>query len=633
MVAADSIYYPRGKFTVDACDEKKTVPVGILITCEQVLDVCWKFLCQYTYSVTRRAAGLWPAVKAALLAERARGSRNMPNLLINWLRRLLRLASVNSNGVTCTACGEEKADSPRTLALHILRGMVADASLRAHIQLIPSADDDPNQSTYSFAVEAICQAVLPGFMSPEWTISNAALQLHSALVLRLTGSNSGRPAPSASVVFDVHKPLLEMCVDRLEWVQRSGQDSVWTTTQLLPLLTLLVRMAPSSGAKLFNWSVAFNLVEHLLIGPTVGPGTWFLASRLCDLMTVVISAAVDHSDWDSTLRSTAREWFVDKLSRFCSTPHDQPFYVDAVVALVHFVYHVCPSILVHNPIILVNWAPRLVHRLLGALTDTDRPQYLALFANTSVQYWLLGIHHPTTNMLLSWRVVQVWAFVIQNRLMQTGDIEVHLNDDQRHKAISSLRAILNVEDVGSSDAGNRANALLCEAVCLSVTDSSHSFYLDRWFDQLTDCLHPSSPDSARLIASEAVYAWLSSFQKAQTPEKSPSSVQQLLCTMTPLERQKFLSLLFLGIFDECAEGFLEGLPSPFRLIHPGLTAMYGKPVAPLFSVHLLLERLLPFLFSDRDSKEEVSGWLQAEWKRVMHGLNRRLIEEAMMRER
>lgn len=48
---------------------------GVLITCEQVLDVCWQVLCHWAYSVTRRAAGLWPAVKAAVLAEQARGTR------------------------------------------------------------------------------------------------------------------------------------------------------------------------------------------------------------------------------------------------------------------------------------------------------------------------------------------------------------------------------------------------------------------------------------------------------------------------------------------------------------------------------------------------------------------------------
>lgn len=68
-------------------------------------------------------------------------------------------------------------DSPRALALHILRGMVADSRLRAHVQSIFSEND---QSTgCSFVVEAMRRAILPGFAASEWIVSNAALQLHS----------------------------------------------------------------------------------------------------------------------------------------------------------------------------------------------------------------------------------------------------------------------------------------------------------------------------------------------------------------------------------------------------------------------------------------------------------------------
>ncbi|KAF8564162.1 hypothetical protein P879_08032, partial [Paragonimus westermani] len=46
-----------------------------LILCEDVLAICWEVLCRVEFSVTRRAAGLWPAVRAALVAERMRKPR------------------------------------------------------------------------------------------------------------------------------------------------------------------------------------------------------------------------------------------------------------------------------------------------------------------------------------------------------------------------------------------------------------------------------------------------------------------------------------------------------------------------------------------------------------------------------
>ncbi|TPP59545.1 hypothetical protein FGIG_00700 [Fasciola gigantica] len=726
-----------------------------LITCEQVLDVCWEVLCRGAYSVTRRAAGLWPAIKAALLAERARGARSVPNLLISWLERLLRLTanSVNDNLGT----GEEMTDSPRVLALHILRGLVADSRLHAYFQSFLSEDE---QSTCSFVVESIRQAVLPGFAAPEWTVSNAALQLHSALVLRLTGSNSGRPAPSATVVFRAHHPLLDLCVERFEWLEHSDRDPGWIAVQLLPLLTLIMRMAPSSGASLpqsarlrntlqsillhnksaavrqlsasaylvflpqemlknssgdideweqittsvpcahcifsnigpwplvdcprnccsipvtdnhmvsanaahgqlcllrswyeqpvpaelvrarqrrFRWCTALDLVHYLLNGPRVGPGLWLLASLLCELMIVVLDACDCESELN-ILRPLVRTWFGTKMARFFHNPQCQPLYINAGIALARFVHRVHPEILSHTPVDLTSWPPQLVHRLLGALTDSDVTQDTVLFAEPCVRYWIRGGESRTTEwMLFSWRVTQIWARAIQDQL--TGDCEqgVCLEADLSHRALELLRTVLAAEDTGSADAGNRSSALLCEASCMKTIFASSSFdQLDRWFDRLTDCSHPSSPESARITSSEAMLVWLGAVETTKHSHRSVRYQQMLPVGI----RHKFLSFLFSGIFDECMEvrrncarSVLLSLPEnraqTLPLLEPGLSTVSTRPVAPLIAVTLLLEELLPDLFSDC-SPEKAVDWLQVEWKRIMASLNRRLVEEALMRER
>ncbi|KAF7232859.1 hypothetical protein EG68_07364 [Paragonimus skrjabini miyazakii] len=213
-----------------------------LILCEDVLSICWDVLCRVEFSVTRRAAGLWPAVRAALVAERIQKPRLQPLLLIEWIQNLITLAEPPKSCRSSAAAslfGRELTDPPQALALHLLRGIFSDACLQAH-QLSVCVSGHPTANT---VVLALRLAVLPGFDFPSWTVSNAALQLHAVLVLRLTGTDCGRPRISTSEVFDTYVGLRDMFLDTLERARRD-HEGLTSTTKLMPILTVLARLDP-----------------------------------------------------------------------------------------------------------------------------------------------------------------------------------------------------------------------------------------------------------------------------------------------------------------------------------------------------------------------------------------------------
>ncbi|KAF8562861.1 hypothetical protein P879_09884, partial [Paragonimus westermani] len=165
-----------------------------------------------------------------------------PSLLIQWIQRLISLAEPQKiwrSSAVASSLGQELTDPPQALALHLLRGIFSDACLQAH-QLSICV---PGHPTANAVVQALRLAVLPGFDFPSWTVSNAALQLHAVLVLRLTGTDCGRPRISTSEVFDTYVGLRDMFLDTLERARRD-HEGLTSTTKLIPILTVLARLDP-----------------------------------------------------------------------------------------------------------------------------------------------------------------------------------------------------------------------------------------------------------------------------------------------------------------------------------------------------------------------------------------------------
>ncbi|CAH8584835.1 unnamed protein product [Dicrocoelium dendriticum] len=229
------LYSPDGT-SVKIFTNASTSCSRALLSCEKVLNICWETLCRCRYSTTRRAAGLWPAVKAALYAEQSQRGHREPHLLIGWIQRLLGLFHLELCESQRRFISDGLCDPTEALALHILRGIFLDSHLKPHSLLVLG-----NPSS-NFLIQALQQAVLPLFNVPYWTVSNAALQLHAALVLRLTGTDTGRPLLSAMELFGRFDDLFAICLHCLEEaICQHNRPSV--TPTLVSVLSLLARLS------------------------------------------------------------------------------------------------------------------------------------------------------------------------------------------------------------------------------------------------------------------------------------------------------------------------------------------------------------------------------------------------------
>lgn len=151
-----------------------------------------------------------------------------------------------------------------------------------------------------------------------------------------------------------------------------------------------------------------------------------------------------------------------------------------MIALARFVYQVDPDILSTSPIDLTNWPCQLVHRLLGALTESDmETKDTVLFAEPSVRYWLQYAEQCVTIKwsLFSWQVVQIWARAIQDQLADRCAQFVCLDADLSHHALKLLHTVLSTDETDSMNTDNQANALLCEAFCMTVVMTTTPSFL------------------------------------------------------------------------------------------------------------------------------------------------------------
>ncbi|TGZ75100.1 hypothetical protein CRM22_000571 [Opisthorchis felineus] len=673
-----------------------------LVSCEQVLNLCWTVLCHYGYSVTRRAAGLWPAVKAALLAEQARKDQRVPVLLIRWLTQLIDLARHNPGESHTGTTTEEMTDSPRALALHLLRGIFCDSRLRPHLQPVP-------EMIYSnFLIHALEFAVLPTFSDSDWTVSNAGLQLHSALVLRLTGTNSGR-APSTSIeIFGKYTTLLELCLRELEMAAKLQISRPSRTTQVIPILTLFGRLSPGawtdsqlnkrarstichfllhhnssairemaaraylvflplmdqsgnldSSLELsrvgplqllksesnrfrsepftanaihgqlcllrawltqpvschvlqnrkssFHWDNALTYLDRLMT--TRSPGAFILAHHLCNLM----SLAVD-PDNSPCVRTRFLSWLSTNNVRLLSATIT-PFHLEAILTLHLLAHRICGEFPHLDVTLSPDVTPTVLHRLLCIAEDSDIGGWVPNLLN----YWTQRTELHRTHPMLCWRIVEVWSSVLSAHSTTESPTLTHALTD-----ISVLPMLKHLLDDGC-DSIHQSMALLCAAACFC--DQLNSSCLPEyrsppqwWLHTLSDCLSPACPESARIIAGEAILIW---------NERLCHQPSAALFSDTE-QCRFFIKTLFFALFDACNE--VRTKIGCF--IHQRLCNMPTKylqqPVCHLISVLRLLDNMLPSWLPFPESQLMC---LYDIWWGIMDDLIERISEESFMRKR
>ncbi|VDD75297.1 unnamed protein product [Mesocestoides corti] len=228
--------------TVTAKQDQLQSILDLLIRPNQVIDVCLSAVRDCKFSVTRRSAGLWPASKAALMAELVASPLEQP-LLHRWLSSLLDISC--STGST-EAGDPEKYDPPRALALHLIKGIFEDARLGpVAFASVPPEDRGGDDWLTILA----CKLALPGFAASQWTIANGSLQLFASIVKRLVGPVHTRPGTTIAEVFGRYPALFDAFVTTLSSLHSAeGWQRCATAKVVVPLLGLLSRLQPSPNA-------------------------------------------------------------------------------------------------------------------------------------------------------------------------------------------------------------------------------------------------------------------------------------------------------------------------------------------------------------------------------------------------
>ncbi|KAL5965618.1 hypothetical protein TSMEX_006656 [Taenia solium] len=230
-----------------------------LIRPDQVIDVCMLAVERGKFSVTRRAAGLWPATKAALIAELLVSPLDQVQpysslsfepvelsvyfppaqpILHRWLCAMFELGSTPRD--TAESMDPMKHDPPQALALHLIKGVFEDARLGpvAFVSPPPPGSDD-------WFTAVVCRLALPNFTADEWTIANASLQLFGALMKRLIGPLHSRPKTTVAEVFGRYPSLFKAFLSTFT-VDLTGKRLARSVA--VPLLSLLSRLSPSPNA-------------------------------------------------------------------------------------------------------------------------------------------------------------------------------------------------------------------------------------------------------------------------------------------------------------------------------------------------------------------------------------------------
>ncbi|KAF5402942.1 hypothetical protein PHET_03593 [Paragonimus heterotremus] len=714
---------------------------NLLVMCEDVLSICWDVLCRVEFSVTRRAAGLWPAVRAALVAERMQKPRLQPSLLIGWIQNLILLAGPPKfcrSSAAASLFGRELTDPPQALALHLLRGIFSDACLQAH-QLSICV---PGHPTANSVVLALRLAVLPGFDFPSWTVSNAALQLHAVLVLRLTGTDCGRPKISTSEVFDTYVGLRDMFLDTLERACRD-HEGLTSTTKLMPILTVLARLDPgehenSTDARmrellsyfllnhrnysvrqlaalaflafvrttisspmseltqsnavaslcnglnevsrvgpirllrldsnvvgrsmettvtsrfsvnavhgqlcllrawfrqpttasvlelkrnLFDWKVALIFLNGILIGPKhFGPEALLLVPQFCDVMFTVLNSTTklssDIQDGFTTLcyRLQSREFF--RLS-------DTRFHSKSLLMFRRLMDRILGrSFPMSCSFSADPFDPGCLSRFLSVAEDED----VNTFLPSVIDFWHragpgLAYSHPS----LCWRITQLCSIAVVHR--EKCSIVPLLS-------LPLSRALFDVQvAIGSRDLVHHAQALLCATIALD--NSPIGMLPEWWVNGFSNCLQPTAPEPARLVAAQIPSLWIATFMEPVSSRCLHSgaeatafrSIKRIIdaksrCLIL------FLQTILFALFDECSTVRTRISSAVISIDGPLPANVPGCPSgAHLIAATHLLDHIVPtWLVTPRTRCK----WFRSTYFKLMQRLNEQSVENLLMKQR
>lgn len=194
-------------------------------------------------TVSRRSAGLAILVHQIVSADMG-SDKSLLHYCVKNLIEVIRNGEISSD--------VPLADLPQSQALHFLRTLVQDSSLRQHM------------ASYTLDISLLC---FENLSSPIWTIRNAALQLFGGLIPKLVGQKkqqqqkkeftSGYHLAFEELFYHV-KPLFELTKKELELA--AIDSSLQLHSKFMPILTLLCNLTVNIQS-LFNMEVKQVLEE------------------------------------------------------------------------------------------------------------------------------------------------------------------------------------------------------------------------------------------------------------------------------------------------------------------------------------------------------------------------------------
>ncbi len=137
---------------------------------------------------------------------------------------------------------DDANDLPQSVAIHILKSLVHDASLSVVLQ--------PDM------MDLIFKLSVNSFSHSHWSVRNAALQLHGAVIPRLVGTSS----KTTGELFHKLPGLETFLIDQLG--EETDQHQI-VSRGILPTLGLLSRLSPSHRNEYRNFRFTFSLMAVL----------------------------------------------------------------------------------------------------------------------------------------------------------------------------------------------------------------------------------------------------------------------------------------------------------------------------------------------------------------------------------
>ena len=166
------------------------------------------------------------------------------SLLVVATRRLINVAQ---RPVYMNEGKDDVCDLPQSVAMHLLKSLVHDASLSVGLQ--PEL------------MEPIVKLSVDSFAHPHWSVRNAALQLHGAVIPRLIGASSKTTAE----LFHKLPGLESFFFDKFA---EQPEDRQLVSGGLIPSLSILSRLSPAYGNESRN-SLFTSRLMTLLGHPVV----------------------------------------------------------------------------------------------------------------------------------------------------------------------------------------------------------------------------------------------------------------------------------------------------------------------------------------------------------------------------